>query len=375
MREETNRRSLRTLGARKLLPVCLMAGLCFGTLPVRAAGAQDDSNGADVAAARSLALEGMKLADAGRCVEAVDKLSRAEKLHHAPIVLARLGECQVTQGKIVDGTENLRRVLREALPANPSAALTRARERAETVLDSAKPKIAGLTISVSGQQGAPITVTVDGTAVPTALLGAERPTDPGEHIIEASATGFLKSSARVGLGPGEKQAVTLKLETDPNFVAPAAPTAAAPEAPSAPRSTPAPETNFSASSSSTPMSAAPNRTPAYIVGGVGVAALLAGAGFGLVAMKDKSDLDKDCKNNVCSPAVRDKLDSGTQAGTISTILFAAGGGGIALGTILFFAAGGRSTETGSQAHHGAAQTHFQPRAWVGPGTVGFGGDF
>ncbi|HEY3593098.1 MAG TPA: hypothetical protein VGL13_04470, partial [Polyangiaceae bacterium] len=297
MRVDTNERSSRTLGARKILPVCLMAGMIFGSLPVRAAGAQDDGDrAADVAAARSLAVEGLRLADAGRCGEAIDKLSRAEKLHHAPIVLARLGECQVTQGKLVDGTENLRRVLREPLPSSPSASLTRARERAETVLDSAKPKIGALTISVSGQQGVTASVNVDGATVPSALLGAERPTDPGEHLVEATATGYLKASARVGLGPGEKQAVSLKLEADPNFVAPTPATATAPEAPASPRTSPGPEPMSLGSNTSTlAASSAPNHTPAYIVWGASGAALIAGSIFGFMAMKDKSDLDSACK--------------------------------------------------------------------------------
>jgi hypothetical protein len=374
MKEETNGRSARTLGARKLLPLCLVVGLSVGIVPGSAAAADDDSNAADIAAARSLALDGLKLADAGRCGEAIDKLSRAEKLHHAPIVLARLGECQVTQGKIVDGTENLRRVLREPLPANPSASLTRARDRAETVLDTAKPKIAALTISVSGQGGTVVALTVDGAVVPKALIDAERPTDPGEHIVEATATGFLKATARVGLGPGEKQAVQLKLEADPNYVPPSTATAA-PELPTAPRSMPNPEPSFSMNTSSVPP-AAPNHTPAYIVWGVGGAAVVAGAVFGYMAMKDKSDLDKDCQGNICNPKVQDKLDSASQAGTISTILFAAGGGGLALGTVLFFTSGSSKAEVGAQPRHaGAAQTRFQPRAWIGPGQIKVGGDF
>src|SRR5439155_15041090 len=127
-----------------------------------------------------------RLADGGKCAEAIDKLSRAEKLHHAPIVLGRLGECQIAQGKLVDGTENLRKVLREQLPPNPSAGLVKARERAQAALDSAKPKIAVLTIAVKGPPStAGTTVFVDGQLVSTALLDTERPSDPGEHVVEA----------------------------------------------------------------------------------------------------------------------------------------------------------------------------------------------
>src|ERR1041384_6327106 len=98
-------------------------GFCARALTTANALAQgDEASAADIAAARSLAVEGVKLAQAGKCDEAVDKLERAEKLHHAPIVLASLGECKGGQGKLVQGTEMLRRVVREPLPDHPSPA-------------------------------------------------------------------------------------------------------------------------------------------------------------------------------------------------------------------------------------------------------------
>src|ERR1039457_2485634 len=83
------------------------------------ASAQDEPSAADTAAARELAIDGLKLADAGHCAQAIDKLTRAEKIRHSPIVLGRLGECQIEEGKIVDGTEDLHRVLHEPIPPNP----------------------------------------------------------------------------------------------------------------------------------------------------------------------------------------------------------------------------------------------------------------
>src|SRR4051812_8989456 len=67
------------------------------------ANAQDQSDASVTAAARALAVEGVKLAQADRCGEAIDKLERAEKLHHAPIVLTRLGECYIKLGRLVEG--------------------------------------------------------------------------------------------------------------------------------------------------------------------------------------------------------------------------------------------------------------------------------
>src|SRR5690606_34477298 len=113
------------------------------------AAAQSPENSAEnKAAARSLGVEGIKAANAGDCETAVDKLSRAEALYHAPTILGRLGECQVALGKLVEGTENLNKVVREQLPDDAPAAFFKARERAQKVLDQALPKIAKLKINV-----------------------------------------------------------------------------------------------------------------------------------------------------------------------------------------------------------------------------------
>src|SRR5688500_11413705 len=71
--------------------------------------AQEAPRAENVAAARALGVQGIQLADAGQCDKAIEKLSRAEALYHAPTILGRLGECQVQVGQVVLGTENLNR--------------------------------------------------------------------------------------------------------------------------------------------------------------------------------------------------------------------------------------------------------------------------
>jgi hypothetical protein len=346
--------------------------------------AQEEPSSAETAAARGLAVEGLKLADAGKCPEAIDKLARAEKLHHSAIVQGRLGECQITTGKLVDGTENLRKVLREPVPPNPSPALVKARERAQTALDGAKPKIAFLMISVKGaKELSAATVTVDGESVPPALLDADRPTDPGDHVIEASAPGYLKASARVSVKEAERKAVSVRLEADPNAVV-APPVAGAAESPQHPPTQPANSPPPRAAGVDTGAStAAPNRTGAYIAWAVGGVALAVGAGFGFVAMKGKNDLESSCKNNVCDPKDSERLDDAKAAGNISTIGFIAGGVGAALGTVLFFTASPSSST--ARTAQGAPRTGaaprptglaaLEPRAFVGIGSVGVAGSF
>jgi predicted DNA-binding antitoxin AbrB/MazE fold protein len=376
----TRRRISRSLVSRTAASAWL--GCCLQIVaPQRALAQGAEASAADVAAARTLAVEGVKLAQAGKCDEAVDKLERAEKLHHAPIVLSALGECKVAQGKFVEGTEMLRKVLREPLPDHPSPAQLKAYEHAQATLDAAAPKIGRLTISVGAQGEAQPSVTVDGEPVPTALLGAERPTDPGEHVVEATAAGYLKPSAKVTLSEGDKKSVKLELERDP-----AAATAAAKQdaaSPAAEDGAPAGAAAAAAQTSTESRDAAsssthsgPNRTAAYVSWIAGGAALAVGAGFGIAAMSGKSDLDKQCNGNVCPPAAQDKLDSAQRNGTIATVAFGVGAAGLALGTVLFFTAGGSSetqTVTASRPHRRASGPKLQ--ASLGLGNIRLAGEF
>ena len=349
--------------------------VCLASVP-GFAFAQDDKSAAETAAARSLAIDGLKLAQAGNCSEAIDKLERSEKLRHSPIVLGKLGECLVNLGKLVEGTEALRRMLREPLPPEPTPALQQAYERAQASLDSAKPRLAGLTINVKAPADAKVSVTVDGEPVPSAVVGVELPADPGEHVIEATAPGYLKASTRARMAPGEKSSVALELERDPN----APPPGTEPDGETAtPAATPAPSARsdsharegMSFDSDAVPPERASN-TPAYIAYGVGAVGLGLGIGFGLAAMSAKNDLD--CKNDLCPPEEEDRLDSAKLKGTLSTIGFAVGGAGIALGTILVIS-NSDSSEASHPRRRGAKAPSLRYRAAIGPGHVKAAIDF
>lgn len=342
--------------------------------------ADEDPSAAETAAARALAVDGLKLAKAGQCTEAVDKLERAEKLHHSAIVLARLGECYVSLGKLVQGSEMLRKVLREPLPSDPSQALQQAYDRAQALVQETKASIAGLTINLTGAKDATPTLVVDGVEVPATVLGVELPVDPGEHVVEVRAPGFLKAKARARLGTGEKQAISVELKRDPNAVSaeaaaaavspaanPAAPTAATTNASAGVTAPPSEPTQHSSST----------RTWGYLSYGVGAVGLGVGFVFGRAAMQDKDLLDSECPGKVCSSDQADKLDSAKTKGLVSTIGFGVGAAGVVLGTVLVLSGGSDSpAASGSgSSHPRTARSSFRPRAAIGLGSIEVGADF
>ena len=288
--------------------------------------AQADDQAAAIAAARELGRDGVLLADAGKCAEALDKLTRAESLHHAPTILERLGECQVDLGHLVEGTENLQRVVREPLSTNPPPAFVAAVERARKVLALATPKIARLTIQVQAPAGVQVTVRVDGVAVPGALIGFERPTDPGHHTIEVTAPGYEPASRTIDLAPGQTDtaALTLDRQTASAIVAPTA-TASASAAPPPP-----PPPVHDAPPPPRPAS----RLPAYVALGIGGVGLAVGATFGLLAIHGKSQLDGECTDKRCPAGAQADLDGTRRQAAVSSVGFGVGVVGAVVGGLL-----------------------------------------
>jgi hypothetical protein len=311
----------------------------------------------NVAAARTLGIQGVQLADAGKCTEAIEKLQRAESLHHAPTILDRLGECQVSVGRIVEGTENLNTVVREQLPANAPKVFHDAQDRAQKVLASATPKIAKLVIRITPTD-AKGNAAVDGEALPDALIGAERPTDPGTHQVTATAAGYKPASTQVTLTEGGHQDITLLLERDPNAIAAAGAPTPGGGAVGAALGTPAP-----------PPEPAPKKsnTAAYVLLGIGGVGLVVGSVSGALAFGKASD----CPNKVCK--TQSDLDSAKSLATVSTVTFGVGIVGVAVGTILLL--------TGNKSESAPAQALDRPRPkiavqpWFGLNSAGLIGSF
>lgn len=318
-----------------------------------ASASQADDAAENIAAARTLGIQGVQLAEAGKCPEAIEKLTRAEALHHAPTILGRLGECQVNVGEIVAGTENLNIVVREVLPANAPKVFRDAQERAQRVLTAAVPKIAHLLIHVSPAD-VKANVAVAGKPVPAALLGAERPTDPGTHEVTASAEGYKPARSTVSLPEGGHREITLLLERDQSALA------------ALPAASTGPVAKVDTEAGSPEPKAKTSKLPAFVAFGIGGAGLIAGSVTGVLAMSKASD----CPNKVCE--TQSDLDSAKTMATVSTIGFSVGIAGIAVGTILLLTGEHAEKPARAQAHR---PTKFALQPYLGASSLGVTGSF
>ena len=148
----------------------------------------------------------------GRWSDAIDLMSRAEKLVHSPTHLLYLARAQEKLGKLVKAQESYLKITREKLAPNAPAAFHTAQKDAKKELEALTPRIPFVTVAVQGAGPLPVTVTMDGIKVPDALVGVPRPVDPGEHKLQAHAEGMSSSVSTISVSEGSRETVVLTLQ-------------------------------------------------------------------------------------------------------------------------------------------------------------------
>jgi len=344
----------------------LSLALLLAALP---AAAQTEE---EIAGARSAATQGVKAFEAGDYAQAVDLFQRAESLVHAPPHLLYMARGHEKLGHLVTARELYNKVIRETLPPSAPQAFRDAQTAAAEEIRAVEPRLARLTVTVAVPPGVVPVVTMDGKEVPAALLGVARPVDPGEHVVEAKAEGYLPAQQTAALSEGGTGALELKLEVDPNaaVAVPAEPAAAAqPQPVSQPSATP---------QDTAPQSGGALRTPAYISFGVGAVGLGVGVLYTLKSSSKRSDandlydecasrgVDGKCKEeDPLSDEVASLDDEAGSAQTLAIVGYAVGGLGVAAGVTLLLL------------DRSSSESASKPRIvpWVGYQSAGVSGTF
>lgn len=281
------------------------------------ATAEDDA--ATRQAARKLAEDGVAALQTGDASTASQKLEKAYQMLQVPSVALWSARALQKRGAWVEAAERLRETAR--LPSSGDAAVQdQAKREAEAELASLTPRIPNLVIHVEGAAPAGVTVTLDGVAVPSALLGEDRPVNPGSHHLVAQR-GPQQTTLDVAVAEAERKEAKLTF------------TAA-----SAPLNVTAP-----------PPPSGSSKTLAYVTLGAGALGLVVGGVTGGMAIGKRNTLDDSphCEGGICTHAVDDDVKSLRTFRTVSTIGFVAGGVLVAAGTVLWFTTGTPSKTTGS----------------------------
>lgn len=322
------------------LRLALILGMMAGSLQAEETSAENK------AAARDLALQGIQLAESGNCADAIDPLSRAEALYHAPTILTWIGQCQIDLGRLVEGTETLNRVIREKTSDDAPEAYLQAKQKAASLIDATRPKIAKLTIHVTPSDIEGLTIVVGEKTISEALVGAPRPTDPGRHAVTVSAPGYKESTQEIEITAGAKETLNFELEALPATT------------------DVSPQNEATGSPAKAQQSESIPWVGWTLVGGGGALAV-AGGVTGYLAISKKNDLD--CPDKVCEPSEQDTLDAARRNALLSTVFVGLGAAAITTG-IVFLVTG---VPRAPQAEVGSVV--LTPR--LGLGSAGFSGTF
>lgn len=174
---------------------------------------------ADKATARKLATDGIQLFRQERIADSLDKLERAQALFEAPIHLLYIARCHAKLNHLVEAVEAYRRLVRTELSANAPQTFKDAVADGQKELPELEPKVPQLRIDVAPANLKDLRLTIDGESISTAVLGVERPINPGSHLVEIAARGRVTASRRIEVTVASKQAVKLDLlpsEEDPS---------------------------------------------------------------------------------------------------------------------------------------------------------------
>ncbi len=314
----------------------ILAALFITATSVPAMAAPTD---ADKATARTLFFSAAEASKAGDHKKAADLFDRSNRLYPAPTAALGLARALEATGKWVKATETYYAILRRRPEADEPAAFARATDAARAELRELEARMPKLVLIVEGAAPNAVTVTVDGTVVPTAALGVGRPTNPGPHRVEVAGQGYVATRRSLDLEAGKTVEVKLPVEAE---VAPVA------EAPAPAKKSTPPEKVEPAPVPSAPVpiehsahDGSALRISGFIVGAVGLGGFIGAAVTGGLYVAAEQTVQNECtpgpSGNLCSQAGLDAVQRGRSLEPINTAMLAVGSIGVATGVALLIA--------------------------------------
>ncbi len=292
------------------------------------AAAQTDS-----AAARALFAEGRTLMDAERYEDASPKLEESLRLDHGMGTQFNLAHCWEKLGRTASAWALFLDVAAAARAGNQPQREAAARERANAL----EPKLTRLKVTLT-DPAADTKVMRDDQEIGRAAWGMAVPVDPGDHVIRVTASGKEPWTQEVKVPANSKTfAVTVPALAD-------LPVAETPKETAAPTETAPTEVGAERVQSDN----GSQRIAAFVIGGVGVAALATGTVFMVQSRQDNSAALKLCHTPVensdeerCFDDPEERrhralVDDAKREQLIALIGFGIGGAALVTAALLYF---------------------------------------
>ncbi|AUX35411.1 MULTISPECIES: hypothetical protein [Sorangium] len=340
------------------------AAWCIAALLSLSAGlARAEPSADQAAAAEALFREGRELVAQGKLAEACPKFAASQRLDPGYGTQWNLADCLERLGRTASAWAAFREAADMASRAGQADREAKATRRAADL----EARLERLAVAVSAPADG-LVVRRNGAVLDAGAWGAPLPVDPGKHRIEATAPGKKPFSVEAQTaGPGKLVTVAIPpLEDDPAALGASA---AAPPQPGGP---PAAGRSGAAGAGAggDDGGASTRRTLAFVAGGVGVAGVVTGSIFGLIAgARWNRAQDEHCRTEtLCDDRGVSLVDDAKRAATLSNIGFVVGGVGLAAGVALFVTSLG-------DAQPAAARIVVTPAVGANGGGLGIHGRF
>ncbi len=288
------------------------AALLACSLLLSVTSAHADADAETRTAARDLATQGAQAFDAGQYADASDFFRRAHELVAAPSIALMQARSLAKLGQLLEAVDVYEQTARMKLAGDAPEAYVNAVQTAHKEVEEVRARVPRLKLIVTGvTSGDTAQVTIDERPTPAALLGVERPVDPGVHHLAVRVAGQMRAARELDVVEGQSYLVELDAQPSHSVTKP-----------SAPASEPASAGNLST-----------RHTLGYIALGAGVVGVGVGAYTGLVALHRKSNLDSVCHPN-CPPSSADDIDGWRTNRTLSWVSFGLGAAAATTGVLL-----------------------------------------
>ena len=305
---------------RRALAIATLLALALASLTPEALARDPEA-----AAADAMFAEARRLLAAGDVKAACPKFAESYRLDPALGSLLNLAACHEKEGRVATAWSEYRDAEAQALKAKDDKRAAYSKKQAAAI----EPRVPRLAIAVT-ETPPGFAVTRNAAPVGEAAYGMSLPIDPGPQDLAATAPGRERWTKRVTLAEGAR----LRLVVPDLAVAKEAPAVAAKHSPG-----PVDSTTTAPLPSTPPEPLAPppssgHRVAGFAVGGVGLAALAAGAVFAGLTAGQKAAADERCPNKQCDALGLDDIATARTYAWVSDLTFGAGGALVLIGGIL-----------------------------------------
>src|SRR6478609_9279048 len=161
-------------------------------------------------AARDLATQGAQAFEAGDYAQASDSFRRAHELVPAPSIALLRVRSLAKLGQLLEAIDIYEQTARFKLPDDAPEAYLQAVETARIEMEDVRHRLPRLKLTLVGVSSSePVQVNMDDRPTPGALLGVERPLNPGQHRIEARGAGQRRATRELDIVEGQSYQIEL----------------------------------------------------------------------------------------------------------------------------------------------------------------------